>query len=117
MTLGTEMSSLIGIAGSLFLTIRKETMSMKIDIISILAGIGCAGSQATSKYKERIEAMKLIRCQGSPIGRFESFPPRNSQFEPDGADQPQLRPRKSDNHLDHTSLRLGCQPSTLAKNK
>jgi hypothetical protein len=45
MTLGTEMSSLIGIAGSLFLLIRTEVMKMKTDILSILAGVGCAGSQ------------------------------------------------------------------------
>ena len=43
MTLGTDMSSLIGIAGSLILTIRTEITKMKMDKISMLAGIGCAG--------------------------------------------------------------------------
>jgi fluoride ion exporter CrcB/FEX len=49
MTLGTEMSSLIGIAGSLFLIIRTEITKMKMDKISMLAGIGCAGGLATPK--------------------------------------------------------------------
>ena len=43
MTLGTDMSSLIGIAGSLFLTIRTKITKIKMDKISMLAGIGCAG--------------------------------------------------------------------------
>ena len=49
MTLGTEMSSLIGIAGSLILMIRTEVSKMKMDRISILAGIGCAGDLAIPK--------------------------------------------------------------------
>ncbi len=49
MTLGTDMSSLIGIAGSLFLTIRTEITKMKMDKISMLAGIGCAGGLVIPK--------------------------------------------------------------------
>ena len=44
MTLGTDVSSLVGICGSLFGLIRTETKQMKTDITNIVVGVALAGS-------------------------------------------------------------------------
>ena len=44
MTYGTDMSNFVGITSSLFMIMLTEVKKMKVEIDSILAGVGCAGS-------------------------------------------------------------------------